>query len=150
MTDFHLKRLAYLLYLIYCLLFSRLNSSSVRNKSTPVVRHPHQNPLIYPHPFFLRARKACGWSHGIMRPAFFIWRANIGSVWCWLTCILEWPLSGRPHLGPCCCQRGRAALDWWRSFSDEAVFITPVQNCAVQMDCDHPSSARDTSVPCVA
>lgn len=43
-----------------------------------------------------------------------------------------------------------APRDWWQLFTDEAVFIIPVQGCTDQMDPDHPSTVRDTSVPVVA
>lgn len=60
----------------------------------------------------------------------------------------------RPHLGPTAGVWLSPAIgaprDWWQLFTDEAVFIIPVQGCTDQMDPDHPSTVRDTSVPVVA
>lgn len=59
-----------------------------------------------------------------------------------------------PHLGPSAgvwlSPTIAALCDWWQLFTDEAVFIIPVQGCTDQMDPDHPSTVRDTSVPVVA
>lgn len=64
------------------------------------------------------------------------------------------PVSCWPHLGPGAGVWLSAAIgaprDWWQLFTDEAVFIIPVQGCTDQMDPDHPSTVRDTSVPVVA
>lgn len=84
--------------------------------------------------------------------AFYIAMCNIGSP--------DWPAFRhqpglcRPHLGPVAGVWLSAAIaaprDWWQLFTDEAVFIIPVQGCTDQMDPDHPSTVRDTSVPVVA
>lgn len=86
--------------------------------------------------------------------ALYIAMCNIGSD------LPDWPafqsqLSVRsPHLGPGAGVRLSLAIaaprDWWQLFTDEAVFIIPVQGCTDQMDPDHPSTVRDTSVPVVA
>lgn len=73
------------------------------------------------------------------------------------TCLIDLhsrasPLSARHTWGPglaCGCHRP-SPRDWWQLFTDEAVFIIPVQGCTDQMDPDHPSTVRDTSVPVVA
>lgn len=84
--------------------------------------------------------------------AFYIAMCNIG--------LPDWPAFQSqpglcwPHLGPVAGVWLSAAIaaprDWWQLFTDEAVFIIPVQGCTDQMDPDHPSTVRDTSVPVVA
>ena len=84
--------------------------------------------------------------------AFYIAMCNIGSA--------DWPAFQHqpglcwPHLGPVAGAWLSAAIaaprDWWQLFTDEAVFIIPVQGCTDQMAPDHPSTVRDTSVPVVA
>lgn len=86
--------------------------------------------------------------------ALYIAICNIGSD------LPDWPAFQSqpslcsPHLRPRAGVRLSAAIatpcDWWQLFTDEAVFIIPVQGCTDQMDPDHPSTVRDTSVPVVA
>lgn len=86
--------------------------------------------------------------------ALYIAMCNIGSD------LADWPAFQSqpglcsPHLGPSAGVWLSPAIatpcDWWQLFTDEAVFIIPVQGCTDQMDPDHPSTVRDTSVPVVA
>lgn len=90
----------------------------------------------------------------VVMHALYIAICNIGSD------LADWPAFQSqpglcsPHLGPSAGVWLSPAIatpcDWWQLFTDEAVFIIPVQGCTDQMDPDHPSTVRDTSVPVVA
>lgn len=86
--------------------------------------------------------------------ALYIAMYNIGSDLPDWPAFQSQPALRSPHLGPGAGVWLSPAIatprDWWQLFTDEAVFIIPVQGCTDQMDPDHPSTVRDTSVPVVA
>lgn len=86
--------------------------------------------------------------------ALYIAMCNIGSDLPDWPAFRSQPSPCSPHLGPGAGVWLSPAIatpcDWWQLFTDEAVFIIPVQGCTDQMDPDHPSTVRDTSVPVVA